>query len=424
MSIMVDKSKLPAILKEQKQSFLKKDFGVRRTILDDVKKCIKTPQVVVLTGLRRVGKSTLLFQIAKEYLKEDYYFLNFEDERLLNFEVQDFDLLHEVLISLYGEKKVFLIDEIQNVPNWERFVRRMCDDGYKFFITGSNASLLSQELGTRLTGRSIQMELYPFSFEEFLEFKKIKKPNLKNLTTVERGKMRKLCREYLNKGGIPDSLKYPELEVHKTLYNDVLYRDIAIRYRVQNVKILKEFSQYILTNASSLVSFNKLKNILKIGSVTTITNYMSYLENSWLCFTVNKYAYSLKEQEIATKKVYTIDTGLLKSVGFSFSENRGKLMENLVFLHLKRQHSDIYYYKTKKGAEIDFFLPKVRCCIQVSESLENEKTREREIRSILEVCKEKKNFKDFKIVTEGERKIIKKDGVEIVVIPLYEFLLS
>ncbi len=421
---MTEKNTLPTILKEQKEAFLKKEIGVKRSMLKEIKKSIRTPQIVVLTGLRRVGKSTLLLQIAKEYLKEDFFFVNFEDERLINFKSEDFSILHEALISIYGEKKNFLIDEIQNVPNWERFVRRMHDNGYKFFITGSNASLLSQELGTRLTGRTTQIELYPFSFKEFLEFKNIKKPNLKNLTTVEKGNLRKLCNDYLNSGGIPDSLKYPKLDIHNSLYNDILYRDISTRYKIKNIKKLKEFSYYIITNYSSLISFNKLKNLLKVGSVTTIVKYMYYLENSWLCFTINKYAYSLKEQEIAPKKVYSIDTGLSKTIGFSFSKNKGKLIENLVFLELKKRYKDIYYYKTKKGREIDFYIPKTNSFLQVTESLSDLKTKEREIRSILEAKEENENFKNWTIITENENEIIKEDGVTIKVIPLYLFLMG
>ncbi len=415
---------LTTILKEQKEVFLRKDVGVERTLLKEVSKLLETPHVVVLTGLRRVGKSTLLLQIAKKYLNEDFFFVNFEDERLVNFQAEDFDALHESLISLYGEKKVFLIDEIQNVPNWEKFVRRMHDSGYKFFVTGSNASLLSFELGTRLTGRSVQMELYPFSFEEFLSFKDVKQRDTKNLTTVERGNMRRLCNEYLKKGGIPDSLKYPKLDVHTSLYYDVLYRDIATRYSIKNVKGLKELSYFILTNTSSLISFNNLKNVFKFRSVNTVVEYISYLENSWLFVLVNKYAFSLKEQQIAPKKVYAIDTGLVKSIGFSFSKNKGKLMENAVFLHLKRKYEDVYYLKTQKGNEVDFYIPQEQLLIQVAENLGNEKTKKREERSILEANKEYKDIKKSIIVAQSEKEKTKKDGVNIEVIPLYEFLLK
>jgi len=172
----ITKNLLASALKEQREAFISRDLGVEREILEDLKEIVSAPQVTVVTGLRRVGKSTLLAQVAKKYLKNDFYFVNFEDERLLNFQVSDFDVLHETLISLFAEKKTFLFDEIQNVPEWERFVRRLHDQGYKFIVTGSNASLLSQELGTRLTGRSIRVELYPFSFREYLDFRKVKTP--------------------------------------------------------------------------------------------------------------------------------------------------------------------------------------------------------------------------------------------------------
>src|SRR3989344_3062268 len=201
----ITKNLLNSALKEQYEVFVSRDPGVQREILENLKEVIYAPQVTVITGLRRVGKSTLLAQVAKKYLKNDFYFVNFEDERLLNFQVSDFDVLHETLISLFGEKKTFLFDEIQNVPEWERFVRRLHDQGYKFIVTGSNASLLSQELGTRLTGRSIRVELYPFSFLEFLSFREVKVPDLKVLTTKERGNLRKLANEYMAFGGIPDA---------------------------------------------------------------------------------------------------------------------------------------------------------------------------------------------------------------------------
>src|SRR3989338_975997 len=201
----ITKDVLASALKEQAESFKNRDLGIEREILDQLSDAISAPQITVITGLRRVGKSTLLAQIANKYLKGGYYFVNFEDERLLNFQVKDFDLLHEILISMFGEKQTFLFDEIQNVPEWERFVRRLHDQGYKFIVTGSNASLLSQELGTRLTGRSIRIELFPFSFREFLLFKKVEIPDLKVLTTRQKGQLLKLTKDYIVSGGIPDA---------------------------------------------------------------------------------------------------------------------------------------------------------------------------------------------------------------------------
>lgn len=420
----IAKDLLASALKEQFESFKNRDLGVEREILDQLRDVIAAPQITVITGLRRVGKSTLLAQIANKYLKDGYYFVNFEDERLLNFQVKDFDLLHETLISLFGEKKVFLFDEIQNVPDWERFVRRLHDQGYKFIVTGSNASLLSQELGTRLTGRSIRAELFPFSFREFLLFKKIEVPDLKVLTTRQKGQLLKLTKDYIVSGGIPDSLKYPELEIHKTLYDDVLYRDIATRYKLDNVKNLKELTFYLISNISTLISFNKLKELLKLGSVNTVKSYIDYLENSWLFFVVNKYAYSVKEQQIAAKKIYSIDTGLAGSVGFSFSENKGKLMENAVYLQLRRKHQAIYYYKTTQGYEVDFFLPKENAFIQVSQYFDSPETQERELRAITAAVKEQKEIATHIVVTESDKKTLTREGLQIQVVPLYEWLLK
>lgn len=418
------KEVLASVLKEQYEAFLAKDNGIKREILLKIEDIILSSQIMVITGLRRAGKSTLLAQIAVKYLKNKYYFVNFEDERLLNFKVSDFDLLHETLIGLFGERKIFLFDEIQNVPEWERFVRRLHDQGYKFIVTGSNASLLSQELGTRLTGRSIRVELFPFSFREFLNFKKIEIPDLKVLTSKQKSQLIKLADEYISLGGIPDSLKYPKLEIRKMLYNDVLYRDIVARYNLDNVKSLKDLAFFLASNISSLISFNKLKDFLKLGSVNTVKSYIDYLENSWLFFVVNKYAYSVKEQQIAAKKIYSIDTGLIKSVGFSFSENNGKLMENAVYLQLRRKYQDIYYYKTAQDYEVDFFLPKENILIQATHNFDNQETRDREIRALIAAGQEQKKVARMIMVTNRDKEIIKQEKLEIKVMPLYEWLVD
>lgn len=420
----ISRETLSAVLREQFEVFHAKDTGTEREILAGLEKVVKSPLVTVISGLRRVGKSTLLAQIAHKYLSKEFYFVNFEDERLLNFQTKDFDLLHETLISLYGERRTFLFDEIQNISEWERFVRRLHDQGYKFIVTGSNASLLSQELGSRLTGRSTRVELFPFSFREFLSFKNVAIPTATQpLTTLERGRLLKLMDEYLANGGIPDSLKYPELPIHKTLYDDVLYRDIAARYQLENVKSLKELAFYLVSNPASLISFNKLKELLKLGSVNTVKSYVDYLENSWLFFVLNKYAYSVKEQQIAAKKIYSIDTGLIGSVAFAFSENKGKAMENAAFLQLRRMVGEFYYYKTSYGREVDFYLPATKTFVQVTRRLDSEDTRDREVRALLEASSEHEGAA-LLILTENERNSIAVDGLTIDILPLYEWLLA
>ncbi len=423
-STKITQELLISILKEQQEAFMLQDRGLERQVLCEVKNVIDSPLILIITGLRRVGKSTLLSQIANKYLENNYYFVNFEDERLINFTVDNFDLLYETLISLFGEKTFFLFDEIQNVPEWERFVRRLHDQGYKFIITGSNASLLSQELGTRLTGRSIRIDLFPFSFAEYLDFKKVGVVETSALTTKEKGILLKLTTEYIRAGGIPDALKYPQLPIHNTLYDDVLYRDIVARYRIANVKSLKELAFYLISNITTQISYNRLKGSLKLGSINTVKKYIDYLENSWLFFVINKYAYSVKEQQIAAKKIYSIDTGLIKSVGFSFSENQGRLLENLVFLELRRKTQDIYYYKTANNHEVDFFLPKDNVAIQVAQHLDHGSTRERELRSLIELSAEQENRPQLYIITLRDKETIKVGDVEVEVIPLYEWLLK
>ena len=414
-----------ALLIEQREEFLKKDLGTERQKLVEISKYKDTPFPIVISGLRRAGKSTLLAQLAhKFYPKQDYFYVNFEDERFLNFTVSDFTKLHELLIELFGNQKVFLLDEIQNIEGWERFVSRMINGGYKFYITGSNASLLSKELGTKLTGRYIPIELFPFSFDEYIQFKNMPSFELTRLTTVQKGKLKNAFSDYLQKGGIPQVLQYPELPIHKTLYDDIINRDVATRYKITDTKPLRELTFYLLSNISSLVSYNKLKGLLKIGSVNTITSYIGYLETSWLILVINRYAFSVKQQQIANKKVYCIDTGLVKSVAFSFSEDWGKFLENMVFLKLRRLYNeDIYYYKTKTEKEVDFYLPKKKTFIQVCQSINDPVTRERELRALVEAMGEVEKGTGF-ILTEDEKETLSFDGRVIPVLPIYEWLLS
>ena len=371
-----------AMLLEQFEAFWRRDPGIERETLAEIQKAAGVPHAVILSGLRRVGKSTLLAQLAHRLGVDAFYYVNFEDDRFLGFRAEDADDLYQLLVEVFGDRKIFLIDEIQNISGWEHFVRRWMDLGLKFYITGSNASLLSRELGTRLTGRYIPIELFPFSFREYLHFQEKPIPEPGRMTTVARAQLNAALTAYLQTGGIPDALKYPELPLLRTLYDDVLYRDIASRYRIEAVTALKELAFYLISNPSSPISFNKLKERLKLGSVNTISSYIGYMENSWLIFTLNLYDFSVKRQQIAPKKIYCMDTGLASSVGFSFSPNTGKLLENLVFLTLRRQTQAIYYFTTPAGYEVDFYLPEKKQLIQVAQHLENPATRERELRAL------------------------------------------
>jgi predicted AAA+ superfamily ATPase len=282
------------MLIEQQHSLWRRDIGVEREQLATIERAASAPHAVIISGLRRAGKSTLLAQLAHRLGQERVYYINFEDERFLGFGAEDASHLHLLLVELFGERSIFLLDEVQNVPEWERFVRRFMEMGAKFYITGSNAALLSRDLGTRLTGRYVPIELFPFSFGEFLRWRGESVPTLPHLTTVERGMLQQRLNDYLRLGGIPESLKYPDLPLLRTLYDDVLYRDIAARHRIEDVRALRELAYYLMSNPSSLISFNKLKDQLGLGSANTVKNHIDYLENSWLVFTVNVYDFSVK----------------------------------------------------------------------------------------------------------------------------------
>jgi predicted AAA+ superfamily ATPase len=423
----MEKQLLREIIIEQKDIMESLNLGIQRDIFDIMKKYLTLPHVVVISGIRRTGKSTLLRQIMEKFYNNNVYYLNFEDERLLNFEVKDFNTLYEVFLELFGEKKIFFFDEIQNVKNREIFVRRMQDSGYKFFITGSNASLLSKELGTKLTGRYVMISLLPFSFREFLRFKGQNINSDILLVTKGRGLIKRFFNEYLEEGGMPEYLKYKDKTILKRTYEDILYRDISVRYEIKSVKKLRELSLYFMSNPGCVFSYNNLKNMLQLGSVNTVKSYITYLENSFLLFTINALSFSLKKQFITQKKTYCIDNGVMNAISFQFSKNKGKFLENMVFIELKRRYDKLYYYKTKNGKEVDFLIKEGRdkkniTLIQVADSLSNKVVWHREVDALLSGMEELKVTKSL-ILTNDEDETIKIKGKNIEVKSIYKWLI-
>ncbi len=422
----MQKSLLKEIILEQEKDRRGLDPGVPRAALKNTLHYAALPHAVVVSGVRRCGKSTLLNQVISDLYKKGVYYLNFEDERLIDFTVEDFNDLYEVFLELYGEKNVFFFDEIQNIPRWEVFVRRMQGKGCKFFITGSNASLLSKELGTKLSGRNVSVELFPFSFKEFLSFRGFKLSKNGLSLTTERAALKKHFAEYLKHGGMPEYLKYQDQTILKRVYDDILYRDIVARYGIKQVKPLRELGLYLLSNIGGTFSYNNLKKVLGLGSMNTIKSYADYLENSYLIFLISKFSYSLKEQLVALKKIYCIDNGLAESIAFQFSKNKGKFLENLVFLELRRRFPEVYYYKTANNLEVDFLVKSGRKdmkLIQVADNLGKDKTRQREINSLVKAMDELK-LKTGLILTDDTEEKLRITGKNIEVIPVYKWLLA
>jgi hypothetical protein len=417
------KDQVTAMLVEQHQAFWARDIGLERVQLAELERAAAVPHAVIVSGLRRVGKSTLLAQHAHRLGQDRFYYLNFEDDRFLGFQADDATPLYQRLVELFGERGIFIVDEIQNIPGWERFVRRFMDLGLKFYITGSNAALLSRELGSRLTGRYVPVELFPFSFDEFRRWRGFAKPDLARATTLETGQLQALLGDYLRQGGLPEPLKYPELNLGRGLYEDVLHRDIAARYRLEALRALKELAFYLLSNPAGLVSYNKLKAQLQLGSVNTVKNYVEYLENSWLLFTLNVHDHSVKRQQIAPKKVYAVDTGLARAVGYSSSPNTGRLLENAVFLALRRKTRDLFYWSSPAGYEVDFYLPGEGPLIQVAASVEQPATRERELRALREAMGALR-LRQGLLLTEANAEPVQTDAGTIHVRSAAEWLLE
>lgn len=402
---MILKETLKAVVLSQKKSFDELELGVERYIVNRIS--MELQHALIISGIRRCGKSTLMHQLSKRI--KNFNYLNFEDTRLAGFELSDFEKLDEIYKEEFGECNFYLFDEVQNIPGWEIFVRSRLDKKKKFIITGSNASLLSKELGTRLTGRHINIELFPFSFKEAGAFKKWKE----GASEFE---------EYLKEGGFPEYLKYKNQEILRELFTDVIQRDIVARYKIRESKALNEMALYLLTNVGKEFSFNTLKSAFALGSVNTVSAFVSYLEDSYLIFTVPKFDYSLKKQIINPKKIYAIDNGLCVANSVSFSEDKGRMLENLAYLVLRRTNKQIFYFKSGNNHECDFLLKdgaKIKAAIQVCYEL-NEDNKGRELGGLAEAL-DQFGLKEGIILTFNQEDELTQNGKKIIVLPLWKW---
>ena len=384
---------------------------------------VEDDSVVVISGIRRCGKSTLLQAIRAKNKEQDYY-LNFDDERLIHFKVEDFQMLLELFGERYGKQTTFYFDEIQNITGWERFVRRLHDYGNKVYITGSNASMLSKELGTHLTGRYQQIELYPFSFLEYLKLNEIDPNSLDHFNTDDKVVLKAAFNDYFKFGGFPAFLKSKNTEYLKSLYESVLYRDVMVRNGITNEQELLELMFFVTSNTSKLISYNSLAKVIGVKNATTVKQYLGFLQDAYMLGLVPKYDVSVKKQLHNPKKVYGIDLGLMRQLSFQHSENQGRLLENLVFLELKRQSKTVYYHHNK--SECDFIIKdknNITQAIQVCWSMYDDKTKQREINGLLDAMSAYQ-LKEGIILTEDESDRIVIDDKIINIMPVWLWLLT
>lgn len=393
-------------------------------------------KIISLIGVRRSGKSSILFNIIRQLRqaipRENLVYINFEDDRLFPLKLENLDDLLEAYYELYPSKrneKIYLfLDEVQVVENWELYVRRIYDTGnLHVFITGSSAKLLSSEIATSLRGRTLTYEIFPFSFREYLLAKDI---NINLHSSISLSHITHELENYIIHGGFAETIGEDSLIARKILsdYLDmVVFKDIADRHQITNLALLRHLNKYCFTNIATLVSVTKLYNDFKSQgfklSRDTLFNYLAYLEDAYALFSVPIYRNSIKEEQRNPKKIYAIDNGFKKIHDYAISEDKSKLYENIVFLHLRRQTKEVYYFKQQQ--EVDFYakLPEKEVLINVSYILTETKTREREISGLLEAMTYF-NLDESYLITRDEEQTLVVDQRRIHIVPLYQYLLT
>jgi len=410
------------ILIAQKQELdnkLKEPYIERKA---DLKK-LENPLIKVIVGPRRAGKSFFALQFLKKI--GNFGYINFDDERLT--ELKDYDTIVEAMNTIYNNPKYILFDEIQNLPKWELFVNRLQRQNLNLIITGSNSKLLSEELATHLTGRHFLINIFPFSFKEYLEV------NKKELTSHQ---IKEKLYNYLIYGGYPEPLirNMDYRDYLSTLFNSIVYKDIVKRHKIRFAQGIEDLAFYLMSNIANEYSYTALSKMTKIQSVHTVEKYLNYLEEAFIFFSLKKFSYKAKEQITSNKKIYCIDNGFIHTKAFKASPDLGKLYENAVALELKKQEVDgklrFYYWKNQQQEEVDFVIEegtKVKQLIQVCFNINNLETKNREIRALIKAGKELK-CNDLLVLTESNEVEEKVewfgDKATIKFMPLWKWLLE
>lgn len=388
-----------------------------------------SPQLnYVLVGLRRAGKSFLMYQRIQQLLKEGHkeeeiLYFNFEDDRLVNLTVEDLDLIKVCYEELYPHRPIFFLDEIQVVEHWEKFARRLADQKYRVYITGSNAKMLSSEIATTLGGRFIIQDVYPYSFAEYLKANQMTLSPMwyfKNRTEIIRS-----FPEYFYYGGLPELELVEGMEKRQwlsNLFNKIFFGDLITRYSIRNDLAMKVLIRKLAESVKQPSSFNRLTNIVSSTgakvSTDTIIDYLEFLQATWLIFSIENYASKLAEK-VSNRKYYFVDNGLLN---LFLIDPVTSLLENLVAISLKKKYGEeLYFYQ--QNIEVDFYIPAASLAVQVSYSLKEEETRRRETAALLKIAAAMKT-NTLLLITYDEEETIMEGGQEITVIPIWKWLLD
>ena len=406
--------------RKERDELMSRPYLVRRNN-QDVDILLNSHLIKLITGPRRVGKSTQALLMLRD---KNFAYLNFDNYSLLD--AWDADLVMRMLDDVYPGYEYILLDEVQNLDAWDLWVSELYRKGKNLVITGSNARMLSSEMATVLTGKYLQVEMLPFSLEEFFDWNKI---DLHSVKPEQRTDSQILMDDYLRNGGYPEVVASRQLtrSYLDTLFDSIIWKDVAKRHNVRNVTDLNNLAMYLVSNFCNPVSANELTTELGFSSVNTTKKYMDYLHEPYIFYYLSRYNNKLKLMKKAPRKVYVVDNGFVASKAFSLSDNLGRLLENQVFIELIRRGYDVektmFYYRSRNDKEVDFVLRKgtnIERLVQVCYDMSSPKTEKREVDSIIECAGELK-CSNLTILTYNDKRIIEKDGYKIEVVPISEF---
>ena len=406
--------------RRERDELMSRPYLMRRSN-QDTDLLLSSSLIKLITGPRRVGKSTQALLMLRD---KNFAYLNFDNYSLLD--AWDANLVMRMLDDVYPGYEYILLDEVQNLDGWDLWVSELYRLGKNLVITGSNARMLSSEMATVLTGKYLQLEMLPFSLEEFFDWNKL---DLHCLNPEDKTNSLVLADDYLRNGGYPEVVASRQLtrSYLDTLFDSIVWKDVAKRHNVRNVTDLNNLAMYLVSNFCNPVSANDLTTELGFSSVNTTRKYMDYLHEPYLFYYLSRYNNKLKLMKKAPRKVYVVDNGFVTSKAFSLSDNLGRLLENQVFIELVRRGYDVertmFYYRSRNDKEVDFVLRKeahIERLVQVCYDMSNPKTEKREVDSIVECAGELKCSNLF-IVTNNDKRTIEKDGYKIDVVPITEF---
>ena len=406
--------------RKERDELLSRQYLTRRSNHDE-DMLLNSHLIKLITGPRRVGKSTQALLMLRD---KNFAYLNFDSQQLLD--AWDANLVMRMLDDVYPDYDYLLLDEVQNLEGWDLWVSELYRIGKNLVITGSNAKMLSSEMATVLTGKYLQVEMLPFSLEEFFDWNKLE---LHNLKPEQNAESKVLTDDYMRNGGYPEVVASRQLvrSYLDTLFDSIVWKDVAKRHNVRNITDLNNLAMYLVSNFCNPLSANELSEELGFSSVNTTKKFMDYLHEPYLFYYLSRYNNKLKLMKKAPRKVYVVDNGFVAAKAFSLSENLGRLLENQVFIELIRQGYDtektMFYYRSRNDKEVDFVLRKetrVERLVQVCYDLSSPKTEKREVDSIVECAGELK-CSNLTIVTKEDERTIEKDGYTINVLPISKF---